>query len=262
VITWSIKGGNALAWFLIALVAVLVCGYVVRRGLRARERRRLLREQLEGVRRLLSEDLTVLGADLGLLDREVAGVMLDDATRADLEDAHASHASAQRGATRIHTTADAGVVATALGEAGHGVACVRARMAGEAPPGRRSPCFFDPRHGASSDEVVWTDPVHGTRTVPACARDAALVAEGGNPSMRTVQVGTRHPAYWEAGAPAAAYYFGWFGTPSPFLPEASRRRWTVDPHAVALAEAEAAKYGTPTGPSGTSGGLGGFAGGG
>ena len=39
-------------------------------------------------------------------------------------------------------------------------------------------------------------------------------------------------------------------------------RWTVDPHAVERAEAEAMKYGTPTGPSGASGGLGGFAGGG
>ncbi|HEU5044018.1 MAG TPA: hypothetical protein VFT75_07780 [Nocardioidaceae bacterium] len=249
-----------MVWFLIALVAALVCGYVVRRGLRARERRRLLRAQLDGVGQLLSEDLTVLGADLGLLDREVAGVMLDDATRADLENAHASYASAQRGATRIHTTAGAGVVATALGETGYRVTCVRARMAGEEPPERRSPCFFDPRHGASSDEVMWTDPVHGTRTVPACARDAALVAEGGNPSMRVVRVGGRHPAYWEAGAPAAAYYLGWFGAPPPFLPEAQRRRWTVDPHAVELAEGEAAKYGTPTGPTGASGGLGGFAG--
>ncbi|HET7355512.1 MAG TPA: hypothetical protein VFJ09_02445 [Nocardioidaceae bacterium] len=251
-----------MVWFLIALVAVLVCSYVVRRRLHARERLRLLREQLEGVRRLLGEDLTVLGADLGLLDREVAGVVLDDATRRDLEDAHASYASAQRGAAGIHTTADAGVVATALGEAGYRVACVRARMAGEEPPGRRPPCFFDPRHGPSSDTVMWTDPVHGTRTVPACAHDAAVVAEGRSPSTRTVQVGTRQLAYWEAGEPSAAYYQGWFSTAVPFLPDMPRRRWRVDSRAVELAEAEAAKYGTPSGPSGTSGGLGGFASGG
>lgn len=233
-------------WFLIALAAVVVCGFVVRRGLRARERHQRMREELAAVRQLLSEDLTAIGDGLGRLDREVVGLMLDEVTRRDVEEAHASYASAQRGSARLHSSADAGGVATALGEAGYRAACARARVAGEEPPQRRMPCFFDPRHGLSVDDVMWTETVHGTRTVPVCARDAALVAEGRSPHTRTVQVGARTLAYWDAGEPSAAYYRGWFSAAIPFLPEAQRRRQTVDLQAVKLAEAEAMKYSTPT----------------
>ena len=234
-------------WFLIALGAVIVGGFVLRRGLRARERRRRTRQELAGVRTLLSEDLAYVAEQLGRLDREIVGVMLDEVTRGDVEQAHASYASAQRGSARLHSSADAGVVATALGEAGYRAACGRARVAGEEPPQRGVPCFFDPRHGVSVDDVMWTEPVHGTRTVPVCARDAALVGAGGSPHTRTVQVGARTLVYWDAGEPAGAYYRGWFSTAIPFLPAAPpRRRWRVDLQAVKLAEAEATKYSSPT----------------
>lgn len=233
-------------WVLIALAAVLVCGFVVRRGLRARERHQRTREELAGVRRLLSEDLTAIGDGLGRLDREVVGVMLDEVTRRDVEEAHASYASAQRGSARLHSSADAGVVATALGEAGYRAACARARVAGEEPPQRRMPCFFVPRHGLSVDDVMWTEPVHGTRTVPVCARDAALVGEGPSPDTRTVQVGSRTLPYWHAGEPSAAYYRGWFSTAVPFPARGSASAPGVDVQAVKLAEAEAMKYSTPT----------------
>ena len=50
----------------------------------------------------------------------------------------------------------------------YSMVCVRARLAGEPVPELRVPCFFNPQHGPSARDVMWTSPRTGTRTVPAC----------------------------------------------------------------------------------------------
>ena len=101
-----------------------------------------------------------------------------------------------------------------LDDGRYAISCVRARAAGEPLPQRRSPCFFDPRHGMSVRDVSWTPPGGTPRDVPACALDAERVEAGAEPATRQVMLGFASVPYWEAGsayAPWAAGYFATFG---------------------------------------------------
>ena len=94
------------------------------------------------------------------------------------------------------------------------MASAKARMAGEEPPERRPPCFFDPRHGPSTRDVLWSPPYGQPREVPACEADALRVEQGEEPEPREIEWGGRRVPYWQAGpayAPYAGGYFGGFG---------------------------------------------------
>jgi hypothetical protein len=93
----------------------------------------------------------------------------------------------------------------------YAIACVRARVAGEALPIRRPPCFFDPRHGLSVTDVDWTPPGGTPRQVPACALDAERVRAGAEPDSRQVMVGSQRMPYYEGGRAYAPYAAGYFG---------------------------------------------------
>jgi hypothetical protein len=74
------------------------------------------------------------------------------------------------------------------------------------------PCFFDPGHGPSVEDVEWA-PVGGApRTVPACAADAFRVRNGDDPETRMVPVGDgeRRP-YYDAGPAYGGWAGGYFG---------------------------------------------------
>jgi hypothetical protein len=93
---------------------------------------------------------------------------------------------------------------------------VKARVAGEPLPAKRPPCFFNPAHGPSSQDVTWAPPGGVQRSVPACPADAERVLAGADPYIRTVQVGAQRVPYWEGGpayAPwAQGYYNRWSGS--------------------------------------------------
>ena len=74
------------------------------------------------------------------------------------------------------------------------------------------PCFFNPQHGPSTTDVIWTQPGHGTRKVPACAQDAARLKAGDDPEVRYVQLQHRRVPYWEAGSAVAPYGAGYFAS--------------------------------------------------
>jgi hypothetical protein len=59
------------------------------------------------------------------------------------------------------------------------------------------PCFLNPQHGPSVKDVRWTDARWGTRIVPGCAQDAARVAHGEKPEVRTF--GPAQQPYRESG---------------------------------------------------------------
>ena len=92
----------------------------------------------------------------------------------------------------------------------YALACVQARLAGEPVPELRVPCFFNPQHGPSARDVMWTSPRHGTRKVPACTRCAAQLAAREKPEVRKVKIGSRMVPYWEAGASLHPYSRGYF----------------------------------------------------
>ena len=88
---------------------------------------------------------------------------------------------------------------------------MRARLAGEPLPTRRPPCFFDPRHGLSVEDVDWAPSGGAVRQVPACALDAERVKVGADPDVRQVMVGSRRVPYWEGGRAYRPYAQGYFG---------------------------------------------------
>ena len=175
-------------------------------GRRRREEREA-EEDLAAVRVLADEDVTQLGEELTRLDGEVA--RLDRDGRVDYQKALDAYEAARRSVPRMRRADDVAAVVDTLSTARYAMACVRARLDGRPLPELKPPCYFDPQHGPSTYDVRWTAPGRGTRMVPACAQDAARVADGERPNVRTVRVGGRRIAYWEAGTATDPYRHGY-----------------------------------------------------
>ncbi|CAM5315874.1 Homocitrate synthase [Streptomyces glaucescens] len=114
---------------------------------------------------------------------------------------------------------DGGRAATGGRAAGHRGPGGRPLRPGPArgPPGgrplpeRRLPCFFDPRHGPSAADVIWTPEGGATREVPVCAADRARLADGLDPMIREVDTGYGRRPYWDAGPAYGPWAGGYFG---------------------------------------------------
>jgi hypothetical protein len=198
---------------LVLVVLAVVAFVVVRRRNRRLAAERAVRE-LEPVRKMTFEDVTALGVDLQDLDADLAGRQLDTGAHADYQRALDAYEAAKTAADRLEKPAQVQDVTKILDDGRYAIACVRARVAGKPLPQRRPPCFFDPRHGLSVEDVTYA-PVGGAdRQVPACALDAERVKAGAEPDSRQVMVGTQRVPYWQGGPayrPYAAGYFGGFG---------------------------------------------------
>jgi hypothetical protein len=199
--------------FLVLVVAAVVAFLLVRRRNRRLAAERAVRE-LEPVKRMTFEDVTALGVDLQELDADLVGGRLDPGANADYQRALDTYEAAKTAADRIEKPEQVQDITKILDDGRYAIACVRARVAGEPLPQRRPPCFFDPRHGLSVEDVTYA-PVGGAdRKVPACALDAERVNAGAEPDARQVMVGTQRVPYWQGGRayrPYAAGYFGAFG---------------------------------------------------
>src|SRR3954453_10710820 len=203
-----------MGWVLVVAVAVAAVVFVV-----ISRRNKLLRAQraaaeLEPVKKLAFEDVTALGVELQGLDLELAGRALDTGANADYQRALDSYEAAKTAADAIDRPEQVQDVTKILDDGRYAIACVRARVAGDALPQRRPPCSFDPRHGLSVDDVAYAPMGGAERHVPACALDAERGRAGAEPDVRQVMVGTKRVPYWEGGRayrPYAAGYFGGFG---------------------------------------------------
>jgi uncharacterized membrane protein YgcG len=201
-------------WLLIVL-AVGGAGIVGRRWQLRRALADVSRTELEGVRRLAEEDVTVLGEQLRRLDAELGARALDDAARVDYQTALDAYESAGRAVPRIKSADEISKVVDTLSTGRYALACVRARVDGLPIPERRIACFFNPQHGPSVTDVMWTPGRgRGTRQVPVCAQDAARVAAHEDPEVRTVTIRSRRVPYWEAGAAYLPYAEGYFASAS------------------------------------------------
>ncbi len=69
---------------------------------------------------------------------------------------------------------------------------------GNRVPCKRQPCFFNPQHGPSVKDVIFTPREGGPRRVAACAQDAARVEAGEKPEVRAVEIGGKQVAYEDA----------------------------------------------------------------
>lgn len=199
-------------WLLALLAVGGVGGYAATRWRSSRALGAAERVELEGVRKLAEEDVTVFGEQLRRLDTEVGGHQVDEAIRVDYQAALDAYESAQRAAPRIRSADQISAVVDTLSTGRFALACVQARVAGLPLPERRTPCFFNPQHGPAVTDVMWTPPGRGTRKVPACAQDAARVGAQEQPEIRRVMVRGRSVPYWEAGAAYQPYSEGYFAS--------------------------------------------------
>ncbi|GAB3663745.1 hypothetical protein GCM10027596_27290 [Nocardioides korecus] len=201
---------------LVLILLLLVAGAAVVAVVKANQRKALERKEAElaPVRQLAFEDVTALGVELQEFDSEVAGHALDAGANADYQRALDAYEAAKKAADSIAAPDQVKHVTEILEDARYAMACVRARVNGQPLPARRPPCFFDPRHGLSTEDVTYAPPGGVAREVPACALDAERVRAGAEPDIRKVTVGNRRVPYYQGGRayqPYAAGYFGGFG---------------------------------------------------
>jgi hypothetical protein len=167
-------------------------------------RRRRRAQELGEVKTLAREDLVALADDVTGLDAQVEDNpkakdaytrALDEYQRAD--DAF-DHARSPR---------DLAAVTSALSQSRYEMESAKALLAGDDPPERRPPCFFDPRHGSSKRDVWWSPPYGDRKLVPACEADALKLEAGEEPDTRKVRVNGSERPYWDA----PSYFGPWAG---------------------------------------------------
>ena len=204
------SGGSSGALTAILIVLGIIVLLAVLGGLFIwRPIRRRRQQELKDAKAAAQDDLIALSS--GVTDHD-ADISIRGNPEAAAEQAGALN-SYERGTAALdaaRSVKDMGAVSRAIAEGQYHLASARALAAGEPKPARRASCFFDPRHGMSVRDVLWTPPDGGPpREVPACADDARKVEAGIEPDMRKVEVGGTPVNYVNAGfAPA---YWGGFG---------------------------------------------------
>jgi hypothetical protein len=195
---------------LLLLGVIMAVVSVSQRNAKQRELERK-RAELEPVKKFAFEDITALGTELQDLDLELTGRVLDAGSNADYQRALDAYEAAKAAGDAIQRPEDLRHVAEILEDGRYAIAGVRARVNGEPLPTRRAPCFFDPRHGLSVEDVPYAPPGGAVRDVPACALDAQRVRVGAEPDIRKVMVGSQRVPYWNGGPAYQPYATGYFG---------------------------------------------------
>ncbi len=146
----------------------------------ASRRRRRKEEEAEfaEVKENARDDLVALGEDIRALDLDIEMPNVSPEARAEYQQAVNAYDRADSAWELARRAEDLEPVGAALEEGRWAMASAKARLEGNQPPERRSPCFFDPRHGPSDREVEWAPYGGAPRMVPACEADAQRVERG------------------------------------------------------------------------------------
>lgn len=210
------SGSSGSMWPVLILLA-LIGAVIVTVALWARRRSRAAQAQrIAALRGVLDQDVTQLGERLGAFD--LTDPRLDDAGRADLQRALDAYSTASDVSARAVTDADVTRATTELEEGRYALACVEARMDGRTLPSHRPPCFVDPRHGPSTDDVEWAPDGGAPRPVPACAACATTLRSGSLPEALEVDTPSGRQPYWRAGNDYAPYAQGYYSSWGNMLP--------------------------------------------
>jgi hypothetical protein len=197
--------GFVLLGLLLAIVAAGV--WFVRRSRKKREAEKA--KQLEEIRQMATEDVVRLGEDVARLEIDLSKV--DDATRQDYSQAMDAYDRAKTQLDTISEPEHVRLVTSSLEDGRYHMTATRARLNGEPVPERRGPCFFNPQHGPSVEDVTWAPPGGAPREVTACAECAQAVRFGGQPDVRLVEVDGERRPYYDAGPAYSPYAGGYFG---------------------------------------------------
>ncbi|MDQ3993833.1 MAG: hypothetical protein M3265_03445 [Actinomycetota bacterium] len=201
--------GSGIARIIVPLLAVGGIGFFL---FRRQRRRQQLDADFAEVKATAQEDLLALADDIRGLDLDVEMPGVDEQAKADYGRAVVMYERADGVLDRARRPEDLETFSAAIEEGRWAMASAKARLEGREPPGRRPPCFFDPRHGPSDRDVEWSPPWGEPRLVPACEADAQMVERGLEPRAREVTVGGERTPYWNAG-PAYAPWAGGFFSP-------------------------------------------------
>ncbi|MEU3020435.1 chemotaxis protein CheA [Nocardiopsis sp. NPDC007018] len=200
-------GGSGLVLLTILVLVVAAGGWYVYNSRKKREAEKA--KQLEEIRQMATEDVVRLGEDVARLEIDVSQV--DDATRTDYSRAMDSYDQAKALLDTIQEPEQVKQVTSALEDGRYYMTATRARMNGDPVPERRGPCFFNPQHGPSSEDVTWAPPGGSPRSVTACSVCAQAVRTGGQPDVRMVEVDGERRPYYDAGPAYSPYAGGYFG---------------------------------------------------
>ncbi|MDQ3752360.1 MAG: hypothetical protein M3333_05670, partial [Actinomycetota bacterium] len=198
-------GGGGFGLLPLLLVGGGIAFIISLRRRRAAEQREHL--QLEEVKGAAMDDLVALGTDLRTLDLDVEMPDADPAAKDDYVHALGCYEKASQSIDDTRRPEDLEAVSAELEEGRWAMTSAKARLKGLPPPERRPPCFFDPRHGPSVQDVDWAPSGGAPRAVPACGEDAERIRRGEEPMAREITVGGRMTPYWNA----PAYYGPWAG---------------------------------------------------
>jgi hypothetical protein len=208
------SAGTTGALVFLFILVLLVAGGVGAIIFVSRRRKQRKARELAELKESVYEDVTRLGEDISALNLNVMDPQLDPAARDDYQKAMDSYDQAKAAVDGAQRPEDMRRVTTALEDGRYFMTAVRARVEGRPVPERRAPCFFNPQHGPSVQDVSWAPPGGAPRSVPACAADAQRVLSGQDPDARMVSVGGYRRPYWDAGpsyAPYAGGYYSGFG---------------------------------------------------
>lgn len=199
--------------FLLILIVLGAVFFIGHRKEKARQRE-ILATELQQVKKTAEEDVTSFGEEVAELDVLTAGVDLDTGGSQDYKQALDSYDVAKETLEKVDEPGDIRHVTEALEDGRYAAKCVRARVEGKPLPVRRPPCFFNPQHGPSVEDIDWAPAGGQLRPVPVCAADAERVAVGAEPMVRKVVTADGHTrrAYWEAGPAYAEYNRGYFNS--------------------------------------------------
>jgi hypothetical protein len=193
------------------LIGLLVLGGALFLGAHTVRTRRRRQAELAEVKAAAHDDLIALADDVQKLEQPVE---TNAKAKQAYDDALSDYAQASGAYDNARQSTQLQAVASSLEEGRWHMACAEALLAGNPPPERRPPCFFDPRHGPSARDVHWAPPGGATRKVPACEACAGVVERGEEPASREVVAGGRSVPYWNAPSyfgPWAGGYFAPFG---------------------------------------------------
>ncbi len=199
-------------------VAIAVAAASSRRNQQLGGGRQPRQLEIDGAKKLADEDVTVFGEELQDLHIETMTTTMDTAMRQDYQRALNSYETTKERLETATTAEQVKSVTQALEDGRYAMACVLARQNGEPLPIRRAPCFFNPQHGPSTQDIEWAPPGGQPRDVPVCNADAERVKVGAEPDIRTVEQGYQSVPYWRAGPAYQPYAMGYFNAYASMVP--------------------------------------------
>ena len=148
----------------------------------------------------MDEDVTVLGEQVAELHVDTLADDLGHEAADHYRRALEGYDQAKALLAASETAEDVVAIEQVVADARYHRAAVLAIGDGEPVPERREPCFFNPQHGPSMQDVEWTPPGGTPRVIATCAADARRLAAGTEPLVRMVRVGDRWVPWHLAGS--------------------------------------------------------------